>query len=258
MVFRPIFLSALNIVRKVLAADYGCDRGEFEKEGVFIHRFARSEGARRFRIPEKPFAVVTMGRGLVISCSLERLGWADAHLSNLSRNDIFTPAITGMINEYLKADKQHLTEPDLKFICTDEIFRPYQPGKDIEIVLAEEPLKLGLTGDKRFPNSLGMVDHPDRPWKVAAAAKIKGEIVGLASASADCDPMWQIGVDTLETYRNHGIAKATVSAVTQYLIDKGITPYYSSYESNAASRATAAALGYKTAWVEMYEEDIQA
>jgi predicted GNAT family acetyltransferase len=65
-------------------------------------------------------------------------------------------------------------------------------------------------------------------------------------------------VDTLEPYRNRGIAKATVSAITQYILEHGVIPYYSTVETNAASRATAAALGYKPAWVELYARDQQA
>ena len=70
--------------------------------------------------------------------------------------------------------------------------------------------------------------------------------------------MWQIGVDTLERYRNRGVAKATVSAITEYMLEKGIVPYYSTFESNAASRAVAGALGYKTAWIEMNNRANQA
>jgi GNAT superfamily N-acetyltransferase len=251
MVVRPVFLSALSIVKKVLSADFGCDRSDFENEGIFIHRYTKSEGSRRFRTPDKPFTLVTMGRGVVVSCSLARLGWADAHLSQLSRNDIFAAPAVSMINKYLKKDGQILSEPDLKNICTVEIFKPYVPGADIEVTFVKNAGELGLFGDKRFPCSLGMGDNQERPTKIAAVAKIGGEIVGAASASADSDIMWQIGVDTLPDYRNRGVAKATVSALTEYMLEIGIVPYFSTFESNNESRAVAGALGYKTAWIEV-------
>jgi GNAT superfamily N-acetyltransferase len=258
MVFRPIFYSALNIVRKVLAADFGCERTEFENEGIFIHRFARFEGARRFPVPDKPFDVITMGRGVVVSCSLARLGWADAHLSQLSRNDIFAPPAVTMINEYLQPDHQIMSEPKLKYICTDEIFR--EPGKqdDVEISLVTGQELLDLYKDNRFPNSLGPYPTSQLPMAVAAIARVQGNLAGIAAVCEESDTLWQVGVDTLPEYRKRGVGKRTVGAVTRYILDKGIIPYYSTLESNPESRALAESLGYKTAWIEMYCKDIKA
>jgi GNAT superfamily N-acetyltransferase len=258
MVYRPIFLSALNIVKKVLAADYGCERTDFENEGVFIHRYAKYEGARRFLIPSKTFTVVTMGRGVVVSCSLERLGWADAHLSQVSRNDIFAPPTLDLINRYIKPDNQVMSEPTLKYICTDEIFRPVIAGADVEITLVEGQALLDLYQDKRFTNSLGPYPTSQLPMAVAAVARYQGKIAGIAAVCDESDSLWQVGVDTLPEFENRGIGKSTVSAVTQYVLDKGIVPYYSTTESNTASRSVASGLGYKTAWIEMYCKDIKA
>ena len=35
-----------------------------------------------------------------------------------------------------------------------------------------------------------------------------GKLIGLAACSADCDTMWQIGIDVLPEYRRKGIASA--------------------------------------------------
>ena len=258
MVVRPVFYSALSIVKKVLAADFGCEREDFEKEGVFIHRFAQSEGARRFTAPKKPFDIVTMGRGVVISCGLERLGWADAHLCRLKRNDFFTGPTISAINEYIKPDGQVMSEPKLKYICTDEIFKPSEPVEHVEIQLVQGQELLDLYKDERFPNSLGSYPAPRLPMAVAAVARCNGEIAGIAAVCDESDTMWQVGVDTLPEYRRRGIGKSTVSAVTQFVLDKGIVPYYSTLENNEFSRALAASLGYKTAWIEVYCRDIKA
>ena len=258
MVVRPVFYSALSIVKKVLAADYACEKSDFENEGVFIHRYGKYEGARRFPIPEKPFTIVTMGRGVVVSCSLERLGWADANLSRLSRNDFFSDATIALINKHIKPDNQVMSAPKLKYICTDEIFHPYQAGNNIEIKLVTGDELLALYKDKRFPNSLGPYPTPQLPMAVAAVASVKGEIAGIAAVCDESNTMWQVGVDTLPDYRQRGTGKAVVSAVTQFVLDKGIIPYYSTFEDNEASRALAVSLGYKTAWVELYAREIKA
>jgi GNAT superfamily N-acetyltransferase len=247
------FYTALNSVKQVLKADFACEASDFETAGVFIHHAKELPGRRRFPFREKSFSAASMGRGVVISCSLERLGWADAHLSNLSRNDIFTAATVAKIEELVKKDGQTIAGPDLKHICTRGIFQPFQPGGDIEITLVEDEKKLEqYNDDDRFLNTRG---HPNNPRRVAAFATVEGKIAGIASACADSDILWQIGVDTLEPYRSRGIGKATVSAVTAYVLHKGIIPYYSSFETNLASRAVAAALGYKIAWLELYARE---
>ena len=254
----PDFLSTLNAVKKVLAADFACEESDFDNTGVFIYQTKELPGRRDFPFRKNAFAAATMGRGIIISCSLERLGWADANLSGLTRNEVFAQPTIALMDSYVKQSGQCIAGPDLKHICTKSIFRPYKPEGDTKINLIEDVASLGLYGDKRFPNSLGHGANPQTPWMVAAVAKYGGQIAGIATASADCDVMWQIGVDTLPEYRKRGIGKAMVSAVTEYLLEHGVIPYYSTFESNTASRATAAALGYKPAWVELNARELKA
>jgi GNAT superfamily N-acetyltransferase len=249
------FLSALNAVKTVLAADFASAESDFDNTGVFIHQAKEMPGRRHFPFRNNIFTAATMGRGVVITCSLERLGWADANLSGLKRNEVFSQPAIALMNSYVKPAGQFIAGPNLKHVCTKGLFRPFSPQDDIKIEVVEDVKALGLYGDARFPNSLGLGHNPGLPWMVAAVARCGGEIAGMTAASADCDIMWQIGVDTLEPYRNRGIAKATLGAVTEYILEHGVIPYYSTLESSAASRATAAAVGYKPAWVELYARE---
>ncbi len=252
----PDYNSALKIVRKILSADFAFEERYFEEEGVFFSLAKNVEGARRFPLPEKFLAVVTMGSGVVINCSQGRLRWARKNLGHITRNDLFAaPAITCM-GKYVARDRQLMTGPDLKYICTPESFHPFPPNDDIEISLIEEEAISALYENNQFPNALGKYNNPLRPRMVAVMARCRGEIAGMAAAAADCDVMWQIGVDTLPDYRNCGIAKATVSAVTEALFEKDILPYYSTAVSNIASIKTALSLGYRPTWAELYSRDI--
>lgn len=48
---------------------------------------------------------------------------------------------------------------------------------------------------------------------LAVGAYSGGECIGLAGASADCDSMWQIGIDVLPPYRRQGVASALTSTL---------------------------------------------
>ncbi len=247
--------SALRIVKKVLMADFACEERHLEQEGVWFCEAGKLEGARRFRRPDDFLAVATMGTGTVISCSKGRLRWAKANLSKLSRDNIFaTPAVARM-NRYIARDNQFMAGPGLGYVCVEDRFQPADIPGDIDITFFDEKEIPALSRDKRFTNALGYGRYPEMPDVVAVLATYKGERVGMAGASADCDTMWQVGIDTLPGYRKLGIGKALVGAVTGAIFKKGILPYYMTGVANIASRRTAISLGYRPVWVELYSQE---
>jgi GNAT superfamily N-acetyltransferase len=247
------FYSALNIVKKVLAADFACEESCFDEEGIFVCEARELPGRRRFPFREKSLTVATMGKGVVISCNAERLRWAKAALGKLSRNDLFyAPAILRM-DRYVRRNRQFMAGPELKYVCVADSFVPFNTDKKVEILLFNDAERLEFYNDRRFPNSL---NYSSNPRRVAAIARCNGEIAGKAGASADCDFMWQIGIDTLPEYRQRGIGKALVSVLTQYIFEHGLVPYYSTNVSNIASQRIAGSLGYRPAWVELYSQEI--
>ena len=78
-----------------------------------------------------------------------------------------------------------------------------------------------------------------------------GNLIGLAACSADCDTMWQIGVDVLPKYRQKGIASALTSRLAIEIINRGKVPFYCCAWSNIKSVRNALRSGFRPAWVEM-------
>ena len=76
-------------------------------------------------------------------------------------------------------------------------------------------------------------------------------LVGLAGASADCDSMWQIGIDVLPEYRRRGIASALTSRLALEILQWGKVPFYCAAWSNIASVRNAIRSGFRPAWVEL-------
>jgi len=52
------------------------------------------------------------------------------------------------------------------------------------------------------------------------------KLIGIAACSADCDDMWQIGVDVLPEYRRQGIASSLTSNLAMEIIDRGKVPFF--------------------------------
>lgn len=83
-----------------------------------------------------------------------------------------------------------------------------------------------------------------------------GQLIGLAGCSADCDTMWQIGVDVLPSYRKKGIAAAMTSTLAVEILKRDKVPFYCSAWSNIRSVRNAIKSGFIPAWVEMTAKPI--
>ena len=78
-----------------------------------------------------------------------------------------------------------------------------------------------------------------------------GKLVGLAACSADCEDMWQIGIDVLPQARGRGIAPALTSRLAKEILARGKVPFYCSAWSNIRSARNAFRSGFLPAWAEM-------
>lgn len=87
--------------------------------------------------------------------------------------------------------------------------------------------------------------------KLAVGAFDNGKLVGLAGCSADCETMYQIGVDVLPEYRRRGIASAITSLLALEILKLGKVPFYCAAWSNIKSVRNAIRSGFRPAWVEL-------
>jgi hypothetical protein len=249
--------SAIELVRKILIADFACDDECFDREGIHFFIAKEIAGARRFPLPEKFLAAVSMGMGEIISCSADRFTWVKKNLPGLGIRQLFYSPALGRMNKYVSRDGQVMTGPYLEHICTKDTFQPFRIQGDNNIIF-DLIMREGigdLYPDSRFPNALDERNSPERPHMVAVVAHGGGGIIGMATACADTDDMWQIGVDTTSEYRRLGIGKAMVSLLTSTLFEMEKLPYYATSVANIPSRRIAAALGYRPAWVEAYSRN---
>lgn len=87
--------------------------------------------------------------------------------------------------------------------------------------------------------------------KLAVGAFDNGKLIGLAGCSADCETMYQIGVDVLPEYRRKGVASAITSGLALETLKLGKVPFYCAAWSNIKSVRNAIRSGFRPAWVEL-------
>lgn len=92
---------------------------------------------------------------------------------------------------------------------------------------------------------------------LVSAAYDNDKIIGMAGCSADCDSMWQIGVDVLLEYRRKGVASALTSYLAVEILKRGKVPFYCCAWSNIRSVRNALKSGFRPAWVHLTSIDTE-
>jgi GNAT superfamily N-acetyltransferase len=231
----------LWIVQSQLATDLCCAPDELSGEkDCFVFTEARNNPNRRpFPRNEQHFEMLSMGKSIVVSASPGILEAVKPLLLGKDRDEAFSmPFIHGQSLYYLPdlAQMKAVSSPD---------------GFVYEIVeQAEIPALYQYEG---FRNAVQYDTNHLRPDILVALAKKENNIVGMAGASNDCAFMWQVGMDVLPAYRNHGLAAYLINRLTLEILKRGYVPYYGTASSNIASQRVAHRAGYYPAWVCAYQ-----
>jgi hypothetical protein len=242
-------------IRATLAAQCACDEAAFAAAGVTVTAAIEQPGQLRFPVPSRPLLAVTLGAGVVISCRPSRSPWVRRNLGRADRDALFSAPMIARLARYVGHDGQDLVGPILRYACSRDTVRQAAVPTGVEIVVVERAEMAALHRYAGFSNALSYrADHP-RPDMVATVARRRGEIVGIAAASADNDVLWQIGVEVVAKERGGGIGRALVGRLTGAVFDHGRVPYYSTTVANLHSRGLAIGLGYWPAWTDLYARD---
>ena len=236
----------LQIAMEQSAIDSGCRREDFfGKENRVVVSQPHPQ-ARKYL--ELPFFcdLTSYGNQVVASAHPDFLEEAKAYLERFSHVDCFeTPAL-------------HILEEKLRpFGCRvcfmAEYFLPEL--KSLQPLSCPYPLK--LLGPEEFqeyylPQWSNALCKKRRHLDVLAVGAFDGDkLVGLAGCSADCETMWQIGVDVLPEYRKQGIGAAVTSHLAMEILRREKVPFYCCAWSNIRSGRNAVKSGFRPAWVQV-------
>ena len=241
--------SVLEIAQEQSAIDCSCLASDFERPGSTVRESKPAEGARRYlRLPHL-CDLVSYGTNVVACCAPGLIGRVEGFLRAMpSASACFeTPGIYAL-NDLLAPWDARVCFMAEYFLPDVERVRAFQPD-------CAYPLRLlgprDLTGlyIPQWHNALTM-GEPERD-ALAVGACDGEKLVGLAGCSADCDRMWQIGIDVLPEYRRRGIASALTNRLARECLERNIVPFYCAAWSNVRSVRNALRAGFRPGWVEV-------
>ena len=240
----------LKIAMAQSAIDLCATPDDFEKSENVVITSCESDGARRYL--KLPFScqLVSYGNNVVASVSPEFREIAENYINKYPVEHLFETPHLHVLNEALMAKGQKICFmaeyflPDVDVLCQRTVgdAGPYK----IKILTQDDFADLylpewsnALCKDRRHLDVLGV------------GAYDNGKLVGFAGCSADCDTMWQIGIDVLPAYRRQGIASALTSRLAIEILNRGKVPFYCAAWCNIKSVRNAVKSGFRPAWVEM-------
>ena len=236
----------LKIAMAQSAVDLCASASDFEKEENVVVTSGESAGARKYL--KLPFScqLVSYGNNVVASVSPEYKEIVLSYISRYSVYHLFETPNLHVLNEELMAKGQKICFMAEYFLPDLDALRPLDCPYELRILEQKDFAELYL------PEWSNALCEARRELDVlGVGAYDNGRLVGLAACSADCDTMWQIGIDVLPEYRRQGIASALTSRLAIEIIERGKVPFYCAAWCNVKSVRNAIKSGFRPAWVEM-------
>lgn len=235
----------LEIAMRQSAIDLSASPEDFRKGENVAVISEENENARRYLT--LPFAcqLVSYGSNIVASTSPELREITREYINKFEPCHCFETPNLHVLMEKLRPfglDICFMAEywlPDL------DILRPLPCAYELKLLTQKDFKNLYL------PEWSNALCEKRKHLDMLGVGAYDGEkLIGLAGCSADCDEMWQIGVDVLPDYRRKGIASALTSSLACEIVKRGKVPFYCCAWSNIASARNAIRSGFRPAWVE--------
>lgn len=240
----------LKIAMNQSALDNSCSGQDFLKNENVVVYSKDNEQARNYLELPHYCNLISYGNNVVatIDKSIEKeiTQYLDNYAIDQSYRCFETPQIN-KLNDILKGKGVSVCFMAEYFLPDVTSIKSLDCGYTLKLLDADNLSKLpkdiwenALSSDKR------------RHLDVLGVGAYAGEnLVGLAACSADCDTMWQIGVDVIPKYWNKNIGSAITSSLAFEAIKRDIVPFYCCAWSNIKSTRNAIKSGFRPSWIEM-------
>jgi len=188
-----------------------------------------------------PVMIAVTSAGGVVSSSLVERSRLMASVEGCDQSELFGQPtlrrLTGLLP--MRRKPWSVGEVNVLYFCTRETFRPCAgPAEPVrpDDALWEEARE----AEREFAEE-------GKKWHVEAAFAVYVGLVRTSTArliDQGRHPFRAVGIRTGPEFRRRGYAKACVSAVTAWALERGLVPLYNTQTCNPASMAVARAVGY--------------
>ena len=233
------------------AYDCNCRPEDFLSSQNIVTRSQPHPLARKY-LP-LPFAcdLVSYGNNIVAQTSDELAPLVERYINSYPIEHSFETPNMHVLDEALRPHGLKICFMAEYFLPDLEHLKPLDCGYELRVLYQADFQELYVP---EWSNAL--CEKRKELDVLGVGAYAGGRLIGLAGCSADCEKMYQIGVDVLPEYRRRGIAAALTSHLALEILKLGKVPFYCAAWCNLKSVRNALKCGFRPAWVELTARDL--
>ena len=203
------------------AADLSCEPSDFLKSENVIVRSEVGERARKYYAEPIACNLVSYGSNLVASVRDEYRELVVDYINRFEYYRCFETPNMHLLDSKMAQYGQRVCFMAEFFLPDVRCFEPLECCLETRVLHHDDFEELYPQG---WENAL--CEKRKELDVLGVGAYDGGKLVGLAACSADCNTMWQIGIDVLPEYRRRGIASALTGKLAAEIFECGRVPFY--------------------------------
>ena len=236
----------LQIAMEQSAIDINCKADDFLRTEHVIVESKIGPDARKYYHEPVALDLVSYGNNIVASVKDEYREIAEEYIHKYEFYHCFETPNMYWLNERLVPFGQKVCFMAEYYLPDLNRMKPLPCSYPLRILTQKD------FTDLYRPEWSNALVEGRKEFDVLGVGAYDGEkLIGLAGCSADCDMMWQIGIDVLPEYRNKGIASALTSRLALEVLERGKVPFYCTAWSNIPSVRNGIKSGFLPAWAQM-------
>ena len=241
-----------NIALRQSAYDLGCLPGDFLKDHNVMTISREHPNARKYLKLPLSCDLVSYGSNIVAQTSEALAQPVRQYIDRYPVEHCFETPNLHVLEDLLRPFGQRICFMAEYFLPDVDAVRALPCGYELRVLHQEDFKDLYLP---QWSNALcEKRKHLD---VLGVGAYEGGRLIGLAGCSADCEEMYQIGVDVLPEYRRQGIASALTSRLALEILALDKVPFYCAAWCNIKSVRNAIRSGFRPAWVQITAKDTE-
>lgn len=242
----------LRIALQQSAYDCNCSPEDFLSEKHVVTISKANPRARKYLPLPFRYDMVSYGNNVVVQTEEALCDVARAYVERYVVAHCFETPNLHVLDDMLAPHDLKVCFMAEYFLPDVDALRPLSCPYELRVLHAEDFEALYL------PEWSNALCEKRKELDVLGVGAYDGDrLVGLAGCSADCEEMYQIGVDVLPAYRRQGIAAAVTSHLALEILKLGKVPFYCTAWCNLRSVRNAIKCGFRPAWVELTARDIK-
>ena len=241
-----------KIAMQQSACDMCCQPEDFQKEENVVVISGEHLCARKYLKQPLSCDLVSYGSNIVAQARADIVPLVREYIRRYPVEHCFETPNLHVLNDMLRPFGQKICFMAEYFLPDVELVQAQPCDYELRILRQEDFRELYLP---KWSNALR--EERKELDVLGVGAYDGGRLVGLAGCSADCEEMYQIGVDVLPEYRRQGIAPALTSRLALEILSLDKVPFYCAAWCNIKSVRNAIRCGFRPAWVEITAKDAQ-